>query len=237
MFSFHEFVVLNLSLPFGWEWPRITTTRGEQRLTLEYRNCDEVQPWLARNKAAFRRLQNCPKLLGPNGALGAICSFGNWPAGWFIKLPQSSIFCRHIYIPSQFCKAHNFLPNVGTMSRQGQDMAAPRHLLWPSPLWLPLTICLRIRPFQYTYQPVKCHTKIWGLDQTRSSWWYWRRLKILRFSGVSGHSHFFLNIMVNVRNRFTWQDEHNGHHMLEQVHEMCEIERDKCSGCQFELER
>ena len=48
---------------------------------------------------------------------------------------------------------------------------------------------------------------------------------------------FFSHYNGECQYRFTWKDEDNEHHMLEQVHEMCEIERDKCSGCQFELER
>ena len=49
-------------------------------------------------------------------------------------LDDSSNFLNHlssagIYIaPVSFAKQVMFWANVGTMSRQGQDMAAPRHL-------------------------------------------------------------------------------------------------------------
>ena len=152
---------------------RITTTRGDQLelvargeqlqcLTLKYRNCDEVEAWLAPNKAqlaAFRWLQNCRKLLGPDAALGAICSFGNWPAGWFFKLPQSSIFCRHIYCPSQFCKAGNVLGKCWYNEPPRSEYGCP-----PSPgLTLPLPGPHHLSPdqtFSLHPPPVKCHTKI-----------------------------------------------------------------------------
>ena len=46
-------------------------------------------------------------------------------------------------------------PNVPRTCGQGQDMAPPRHLLWPLPCPKApnLTICPKIRPFHYTRNP------------------------------------------------------------------------------------
>ena len=140
----------------------------------------------------------------------------------FLNHPSSA----RIYISSQFCKGSNFLAkcwdNEPPRLRYGctPSPALTPPLLPAGPKAPDLTTCLRIRPFHYTHQTVKCHTKIQGLEQTRSSWRYWRRLRILRFSDVSQIlplSHTIVNLHklqdCLFIYSFIWTVENNEHYI------------------------